>query len=156
MICKWPFYLIILFASYSTAQKNLDSLYTVWQDKSKTDSIRVSAYEKYIRDKVLFRKPDSAFILAKELIVFANAYDYPKAEADAYKLQGVSFHLLADYATALEYYNKGLKIYKEIEALHGIASSQMNIGSINLAQGNYTEALKQYQHSLAIEEKWKI
>ena len=40
--------LLILICSGVSAQTKLDTLYSVWQDKTQTDSTRTSAYKDYI------------------------------------------------------------------------------------------------------------
>jgi len=148
--------LLILFAfSYNclNAQTNLDSLYTLWQDQSQTDSIRTNAFKRYIWDGFLFDEPDSAFTLAEELITFSKTNQYPNAKAEAYNIQGVSFWLRANYLEATNYYERSLKIREEIGDKKGIAASLYNIGNIYLRQGNYPQALDYHQRSLKIEEE---
>jgi hypothetical protein len=86
------------------AQTKLDSLYTTWQDKAQKDSTRANAYSDYIWDGFLSNKPDSAFILAEELVTFAKKKQYPKAKGQAYKLQGISFYNQGNYPKALNYF----------------------------------------------------
>ena len=90
-------FLLAFSCTYLNAQTNLDSLYTIWEDRAKPDSIRVNAYYEYIWDGFLYKKPDSAFTLAKELVVYAKKKQYLKAEALAYRLQGVSLKIRGNY-----------------------------------------------------------
>ena len=53
-------------------QVNLDSLYTLWQDQTQTDSLRAAAYKDYIWNGFLFSNSDSAFVLAEELFAFGQ------------------------------------------------------------------------------------
>jgi adenylate cyclase len=138
------------------AQTKLDSLYTVWENKTQKDSIRANAYFKYIWDGVLFKKPDSALILAKELLVFANDKQLLKAKAKAYKLQGVSFYVQGNYPKALDFFKQSLKIGEEIGDKKGIAASLSNIGSIYQYQSDFTQALDYYQRGLKIAEELEI
>jgi adenylate cyclase len=66
----------ILFSLFTTfslqAQTNLDSLYSVWQDEAQKDSVRATAYKDYIWEGFLFSNPDSAFVLAEDLVVFGK------------------------------------------------------------------------------------
>ena len=59
-------------------QASLDSLYAVWQDETKPDSIRAAAYKDYIWKGFLFSNADTAFILAKDLVVFGQEKAIPK------------------------------------------------------------------------------
>ncbi|MFT6127153.1 MAG: class 3 adenylate cyclase/tetratricopeptide (TPR) repeat protein [Flavobacteriaceae bacterium] len=135
------------------AQTKLDSLYTVWENKTQADSIRASAYVDYIWDGFLFNKPDSAFILAKDLIAFAQDKKLPKSKAGAYRLQAVSFYVQGNYPQALDYFQSALKISEEIDDEKGIAGSVNNIGLIYNAQGNFSQALDYFQRSLKIQEE---
>lgn len=148
---------ILLFSSIiesgDAKAQNLDSLYSVWQDQSQTDSNRVTAYIYYIFKGYLFSRPDTAVILADALHTFAKAQQYPKASAKAYNLQGIANDVQGSYPRALEFYQKSLVIYEEIGDKNGISSSLGNMGSIYIYQGNYPLALEYYQKSLAIQEE---
>lgn len=151
---------VFSFAQQASAQANLpdgqaglDSLYTVWQDKSQPDSNRVKAYDNYIWDGYLFSKPDSAAILAEALHGYATAHTYRKAAALGYSLQGIANHVQGNYPRALEYYEKSLTIYDEIGDKKGIAGRLGNIGLIYGDQSNYPRALEYYEKSVAIDEE---
>ena len=148
------FIILIVFSGLSlTAQTNLDSLYTVWQDHTQPDSIRTNAYESYIWDGFLFSNPDTAFVLAQSLLRFGEEQQYEKAKSLAHNLMGTSNYLKADYPKALEYYQRSLKISEEIGDKPGSASTISNIGIIYKNQGNYSKALDYYQRSLKIQEE---
>lgn len=88
----------LIIAAYSLqAQTNLDSLYSVWEDESQSDSTRTEAYITYIWSGYVFSQLDSTFILAEEMITFGKNEDCPKALAVGLSLQGVSYHLRADF-----------------------------------------------------------
>tara|TARA_R110002167_G_scaffold276660_1_gene482609 strand:+ start:2731 stop:4587 length:1857 start_codon:yes stop_codon:yes gene_type:complete len=144
---------LVFTSSYLNAQSKLDSLYIIWQDKTQTDSIRTNAFKNYIWDGFLFDKPDSAFILAEELLNFSQSNKYLNAKAEAYNIQGVSFWLKANYLEALNFYQQSLKIREEIGDKKGISASLYNIGNIYLRLGNYPQALDYHQRSLKIEEE---
>jgi adenylate cyclase len=147
--------LIILQSSFilcSAQQANLDSLYTVWQDQNQSDSSRATAYKEYIWNGFLFSNPDSAFILAEELVVFGQKKQYPKARAMGYNTQGTSFAIKGNYPKALWSFERCLIIYEEIGSKKGIAGSLANIGVIYDNQSNYPKALEYYQRSIKIYE----
>jgi hypothetical protein len=122
-------------------QVNLDSLYTLWQDKTQPDSIRSNAYADYIWDGYLFSQPDSAFILAEELVAFGLDKPYLKAQFAGYTLQGVSWVNRSDYQKTLHYYIRALDIAKEIGHPAALTIAHNNVGSI--------------YHDMAEEEKLK-
>ncbi len=148
--------LIILQSSFilcSAQQANLDSLYSVWQDQTQPDSSRATAYKDYIWNGFLFSNPDSAFILAEELVVFGQKKQYPKARAMGYNTQGTSFSIKGNFPKALWFFERGLKINEEIGNKKGIAGLLGNIGNIYNDQSNYPKALEYQQRSLKIYEE---
>lgn len=148
------FTLSILVASLAAqAQTNLDSLYSIWQDQTQTDSLRVMAFKNYIGQGFLFSNPDTAFILAEELVGFGQEKKYLKAQALGYNFQGASFSKKGNYPKASAYYQRSLKIREEIGDKIGIASLLGNIGTIYQLQSNYPKALGYYQRSLKISEE---
>ncbi|MCT4623133.1 MAG: tetratricopeptide repeat protein, partial [Schleiferiaceae bacterium] len=140
------------YASFSQ-QTNLDSLWNVWQDKTEIDSVRASAFNNYIKTEFLFSQPDSAYALAELLAEFGRLKNYPKAVANAYNFQGISFYLKGDYKTALNFYKQALEIRREIKDLKGIASSLNNVGTVYNILGDFNEALLYYEESLTIQEE---
>ena len=135
------------------AQVNLDSLYTVWQDQTQSDSIRSKAYSDYIWDGFLFSQPDTAFILAEELLSYGLDNNYPRAQAAGYTLQGVSWVNRGDYPQTLDYYTRALEIYEQIGDPGGIAGALNNVGTIYHNQGDYSKALDYYIQCLDASEQ---
>ena len=136
-----------------TAQTNLDSIYTVWQDQAQTDSVRVEAFKKYIWDGFMFSKPDTAFILAEVLNDFATRQNYSRANAQRLYIQGVSLHLRGIYNEALVYYQNSSTIFKEVKDNTGVASCLNATGLIYLYRNNYNKALGYFLQSLKIREE---
>ena len=134
------------------SQVNLDSLYAVWQDQTQSDSIRTNAYADYIWDSYLFSQPDSAFILAEELVSFGLVADYSKAQYLGYSLQGVSWVNRSDFQKTLYYYNRALDIAKQMGHPAALAIAYSNVGSIYHDMGDYTKALDHYIKSLEFKE----
>lgn len=149
----FTFGFLCFFTVPATAQPNLDSLFGIWQDPSKSDSVRVAAYYDFLWDGYLYSKPDTAFLLAENLKTFAKKQKYRKALARAYSIQGVANDIQGNYPGALENYKKSLSIFEELGDKRGIAASQNNIGIIYKNQGNYPRALEYYQKSLKIQEE---
>ena len=148
-----PLIFFVFFSICLNAQNKLDSLYSVWQDNTQTDSIRTEAFKEYIWDGFLFDKPHTAFNMAEELVSFSKSNQYQKAEAEAYNIQGVSFWIRANYQEAVNYYQRSLKIREEIKDKKGISASLYNIGNIYIRQGNFRQALDYHQRSLKIEQE---
>lgn len=130
------------------AQVNLDSLYTVWQDQTQPDSIRTNAFSDYIWDGYLFSQPDSAAILAEELVSFGKDNNYLRAQFAGYTLQGVSWVNRSDYKKTLSYYMRALEIAIEMDHPAALAIAYSNLGSVYHDKGDLTAALDNYLKSL--------
>ena len=67
---------IVLFISFSSiSQLNLDSLWSIWDDKTQPDTTRLRAIDKIAWDGYLFSKPDSAFYFAQLKLDLAKSID---------------------------------------------------------------------------------
>ena len=102
------------FFSVVDAQTELDSLYTVWEDKFQPDSSRIDAYYNYIRKGFLFSNPDSSQVLSHQLIKFSNEKNHKEGVALSYKLLGIASWLHGDLSESSDYNMKSLQINKEI------------------------------------------
>ena len=131
----------------------LDSLYAVWQDPTRSDSIRVAAYTDYIWDGYLYSRPDTAAILAEALHAFAQEHGYPRASAKGYNLQGTASRLQGGYPRAFQCYQKSLAIHERIGEKKGVAGNLNNIGLIYREQGRDDQALDYYMRSRSIFEE---
>ena len=137
----------------SQAQPNLDSLYSVWKDNSNPDSLRILAYCDYIIQGILFSNPDTASIMANEVIALSEKGKNLKGLAVGFNIKGVASHFKGDFANALKYYTKCLKAFKQLEDQKGIAQALINIGNIYFVQGNNPKALDNYSQSIKINEQ---
>lgn len=136
----------------SKGQVNLDSLYALWQDKTQPDSVRINAYADYIWDGYLFSQPDSAFILAEELVDFGLNKQYPRAQFAGYTIQGVSWVNRSDYEKTLHYYIQALGMAEKIGNPAALAIAHNNLGSIYHDISDYPKALEHYIKSLDYKE----
>ncbi|MEZ5196678.1 MAG: tetratricopeptide repeat protein [Bacteroidales bacterium] len=138
---------------FLTAQSNPDSLYTLWQDSNQPDSIRVKAYHDYIYQGFLYTNPDSAIVLANQLIKYGDNKNFPKANGFAYSLQGLANFVQGNYTQAIEEGEKSLRIFEEIEDKKGIAESLNNIGNAYINSSNFDQALAYQEKSIIISEE---
>ena len=65
--------LLLLICFSSKAQVNLDSLWSVWNDKTQADTSRLKAMKSIAWDGYLFSQPDSAFYFAQKGYDFARS-----------------------------------------------------------------------------------
>ncbi len=136
-------------------QVNLD-FYAIWQDETQPDSLRSNAYADYIWDGYLFSQPDSAFILAEELVDFGLNKPYLKAQFAGYTAEGVSWENRSDYPKTLHYYNRALNIAKRMGHPAALAIAYNNVGSIYHDLADYPKALDHYIKSLEYKETNQI
>lgn len=146
---------LILITSILTvqAQINLDSLFTIWEDNGSTDAARVEAFHEYIWSGFLFSQTDSAIALAKVLEAYGADHQYPKAQADAYKIQGIAQFFLGDFGAAFDLLTKSLEIFEQIGDQEGIASCLNSIGTFQKRRGDFVKALDSYDRCLKIREQ---
>ena len=86
--------------------------------------------DKIVWDGYLFSHPDSAFYFAQMQHELAEATGNKKQMARALNNQGATFYIQSNYGQALEYYDKSLKIIKDIGDKRGMAFLYNNIGVI--------------------------
>ncbi|MFT5823755.1 MAG: adenylate cyclase [Crocinitomix sp.] len=149
-------FVLLFSANHLKAGPSLDSLLDIWQDDSEIDSNRIKAYFSYINDGFVYNKPDTAFIMAEELIHFTEENPYHNSNrilGELFNLQGISFHLRGNYPKAIEYYQRCLKIQTEAGNKRQIARPISNIGYSYFIQGNNVMALTYYQRSLKINKE---
>lgn len=139
--------------NFTLAAQDQDSLYSVWQDQSQKDSVRVKAFKDYIWNGYLFSKPDTAYTLAEEMHAYAEKHNYPIAANQALTLQAIVYDLQDNYPMALEYAQKSIEQNKKIDNQWGISEAMIVIGVLYDSQSNYPKALEYFSKALAIDEK---
>src|SRR5690554_5705938 len=137
----------------STAQMNIDSLWSVWNNQNQPDSSRLNAMLEISWEGYLFTQPDSAFYYAQVLYDEAKVKGNRVFMADALNIQGISFSIRNNYKRAIEYYTQGLKINEEIGNKGGTATALNNIGIVYKNQGDFSQAIIYYTKSLKITEE---
>jgi tetratricopeptide (TPR) repeat protein len=146
------FFLLLSFSS-KAQEVNLDSLWSVWNDKTQPDTSRLKAMNDIAWDGYLFSQPDSAFYFAQMQYDFALSVNNKRFMAHSISTQGVSFAIRGNYEKSLEYFLKTLEIRKAIDDKKGMGDSCNNIGNIYDDQGNYEKALEYHSKSLAINKE---
>ena len=149
---------IVLFSillPYLGCGQNIDSLWKVYNNKSQADTNRLNAMLNITRSYTN-NNPDTAIVLAKQQIAFANSLSNKKAEkwiAISLNIIGLSFMNKGNYPKALDYYLKSLKIHEKIGNKKGAAGCYNNIGLIYENQANYSKALEYYLKALKLYEE---
>ncbi len=141
--------------------KKIDSLLayvkTAKEDTQKINAInslskqflKISEYKKALS------YAEEAQKLAEKLLVDKNS-PFPnilkRDIATSFNNQGNVFYYESNYDKCLEYYNKALKLYEDIDDKRGIANCINNQGLIYYTEGNYTRALDLYSDALTIRK----
>ena len=98
--------------------------------------------------------PDEGLKYGKEGLYLAKKLNWNKGIAAANRTIGVNYSYgKSEYSEAMEYYFSGLKIYEELGDKSGMATIQVNIGSVYYNQSKYPEAMDYYLKALKIFEK---
>ncbi len=136
-----------------TAQPEADSLYALWLDDTKTDSVRTYAMRDLINTKYLYSTSDSAIILAEQIVAFGEERDFALAQALGLHMEGLAWHVRGNYPKALKCYQESIEIGRANNDVLGVSKAMNNIGIIYSNKGAYTKALEYHLQSLAIKEK---
>ncbi len=151
--------MIILFSGLMlprvcTAQDvNADSLFLVWKDVSRHDTVRLIALNKFLWAGFMHQDPDSALKLNEERLTLAKAKGYRQPEAEGYNLRGFIHSTKGDHAKAIADYTDCLRIYDSLGKKSGVGSALSGIGSIYYYQGDLVNAMKYFEQGLAVQEE---
>ena len=114
-----------------------------WNNESINDTLRLDAFNKAIWI-IKNNNVDSAFVLAEQSYEYALEKGIQNKIARATNIKGVIFRLKGREKEALEYYQKSLSIYKEINDLRGITIQNNNIATIFASSGDFQKAFDKY------------
>ena len=142
------------FCTGVNAQYNQDSLWGIWKDVSKPDTIRLSAIQTIAWVGYLNLFPDSAIYFAGLEYEYAAKTNQKKYMAGSLHIMGEASRVIGNYAQALDYYNRCLTIRKEMDDERGAGGTLKNMGNVYLFQANYDKAMECYSASLVIAEKY--
>ncbi|MBL4656897.1 MAG: tetratricopeptide repeat protein [Flavobacteriales bacterium] len=142
-------------------QHVIDSLQLVIEE-AKHDTSVCSAYISW-GEQVYLNDADTALILwrkgydiAKENLAAASPLvnkRYQSTMAEASNNMGVIYEKYGDIKRGLEYYDRSLRTYEEIDDKEGAAMALNNIAIIYINQGDIDEGLKYFHNSLKIREE---
>ena len=143
--------IFLLSALFLHAQEKKDSLWNEWKNADQMDSLRILALNKFIWDGLLYSDGDSAKVLATELLEFSKSRGSLSGEAMSYNTFGAVAYLTDDYDTALDYWERKLKIDQEVDHKVNIAGSLGNIGLAYKSKGDVVTALEYFDESYKIK-----
>ncbi len=143
----FTFIFALIFICSSFAQKKVDSLKFVWSNEILPDSTRLIALNDLIKDYYLFTKTDSALVLSKQMLDFAQKKKNLKFEIEAFTLIGKVYFEKAENDKAVESYTKGLELSKTIEDSVTYAKKLYDLGELYRLHEDYTNAFKTFKES---------
>ena len=137
-------------------QKAIDSLFTVYKNPKLHDTTRAKAIQTIIGSYYMFTKPDTAIILSKEALAFAQQAKLKKVENNIYYNLGCIYYILKDnYPEALRNYFISLKISEQLGDKETMGNNYNCIAGIYSSLKNHIEALKNYMQCFKLLEENK-
>lgn len=147
--------IIYLCISAAGVSQNMDSLWTIVNNKSQGDSVRLNALNE-ITWSYLYSNPDTAFILAGQELEMARMLHSRPWEAKAFNAIGATFQIKGNFPKAIDAYQHSLKIREFLGDKQAIAASLSNIGSIYIFLQDHEKAKEYIERSLKIFEEVNI
>lgn len=144
--------LILLCAAKIQAQSVTDSLWTIWSDTNRADTVRLKALQD-LAWGMIYSNPDSTALLGKIELDYAIKTGNKKWEGKALNVIGGTHHVKGNYSEALNYYQKSLNALQESGEMKAAASLYNNLGMIYREKGNNPKALEYYEEYLRIGER---
>jgi tetratricopeptide (TPR) repeat protein len=144
--------LLLHFTFGSFAQVNVDSLWGVWSDSSRPDTIRLKAIADLAWSQ-MYNNPDSTALLANLGIEYAQNVENERWVGKLLNTIGGTYHVKGEYPSALNHYQKALGMLQKAGDLKGAAAMYNNIGLIYREKGDNRKALEYYEKYLKIGEE---
>ncbi len=150
------FTLLVVLHIGAIGQSYQDSLLSVWNNTALPDTNRIAAAQKLVWRVYLQRSPDTARYYAEEQLKLARRSGLLKQESSAYNNIGVTYHIQGDLERAIPYYQLSLDADVkraqaqpgDVQAVTGIASSQVNLGVLRQQLGDVPGAMEHYERAL--------
>jgi serine phosphatase RsbU (regulator of sigma subunit) len=132
-----------------------DSLWHIWQDNTRNDSIRVDAFADYIWKGYVFSNPDSAIYFSKIEYEFSKENHLLKRTGTALYHLGIASYLGYKYDNGIDYFLELIEIcsgkkYNKLKS-YGING----LGLIYTDKGEYEAAINYYKKSNDISIQMK-
>jgi tetratricopeptide (TPR) repeat protein len=142
----------LLGSSISIAQRSLDSLWTVWNNNTRVDSVRMQALYEICRDYYAYSRPDSSLLLCDRLYKMAEARRMKSFAAKTLNVKLVAFVTKGENDSALACGRRVLELYRSIGHYQGVTMMADNIAVIYMNQGSYYQSLNLLFKSLRLKE----
>ena len=153
-------FIILIISCHSFGQSQIDyekievdSLWSLWQDKKQVDTTRLHAIGFYSWRKFVFSQPDSAIYYAEIQHNLAKKLGHKKYIAFALGTKGTAFWVKGDYREALSYFQENLEVSKIVGKKSVIASVYNKLGIVYGSLGHKIKEIEYYEKSLKIREE---
>jgi len=146
-------YVFIFISCSSFAQVNLDSLWTIWNDKTQTDTTRLEAMKIIVKPGYLFSRPDSAYYHADKIIKLAEEKNLLAYKVDGLNLQGLALIFQSKYHEGFQHLESSEKIAQAINYRAGLGECYNAMGGLYLQTNNFPRSIKQFQKGISIFQK---
>ncbi len=147
--------LVLFILPYSRAQVNTDSLFRIWKDSARPDTVRLTALNKYISARFLNTDPDSTLHLSTVLYDTALKMGVKKQVASAINLQGRGYVGRNELPKAVEHFRAAFEMYDTIGDQNGAAIALNNLALTESNLGDATHAIEHMTRSLKLSEELK-
>ncbi len=162
----------MLSISLFSQNHNIDSLKTLSQSLSlkptsySNDTNLIKAYNSLSREFIYIGAYDKADSVSKQALVFedmkilsyklSGAIFFKRQKANSFNCLGIVQSCQGNQSNALNYFNRALKMTRELGDKKGISSSLGSMGNVFKDQGNYSRALEHFFGALKLTEELKL
>jgi|GEM_PF-1013805 len=134
------------------AQVNTDSLWQVWNDVARHDTIRLNALQG-LASAYLHNSPDSARTVARLQLEFARKKNLVKWQSRALNVIGLTYRFQSDYAASLHYFEQSIALLEKTGDRNYLSAVYGNMGGVYRLQSNFPKAVDYIKKSLSLAEE---
>ena len=150
----WVF-VTLLCSNYTSAQNPvIDSLENALQNHTERDTVRVNLLNKLALKSYKF-DDTLALKYISESSKISNELDYHEGNAENALINGLIYHLKADYEKALQEFNKANKLFETLNQKKGISKSLNNIAAVYIRMGEYSKSISYNEKALVVNQSIK-
>ncbi|MDY7396457.1 tetratricopeptide repeat protein [Aureibaculum sp. 2210JD6-5] len=148
------FFLLLLFSTGLNAQntKLIDSLKLELKNNKEDDTVKVAILG-MLHERLMYSKPEEAKNYSLKELEISKKIGYKKGIATGNRHIGNYYENRSEYDSALHYYTKAKKHYKEINNNRGLIFVNHSLSSIKQSTGALDEAISLTNETLKIIEE---
>lgn len=134
--------------------ESTDSIWSVWEDESKHDTVRLEALRAAIWERYFFIDPDSAFYYAQILHDGAETADMKQLMAEAVNIQAGTFYIKGEIENAIPYAERYVEFYEmNFPNSRNLSTALINVGSLYSELGDKVKAIQCFERSLKVAKE---